>query len=158
PSDEILLRLAALLHDIGHGFLSHVSERAMLRVALNDEGATADELRKEAKRHFAASEKPALGEVLAALIVLLPDFVDILELANVPPRWKTDADELADHLAHLILGTTKYKTRPFLREIISGVVDADKLDYMARDCYMAGLPMPVDVERLLEKVHVVSIA
>ena len=142
PSDEVLLRLSALLHDVGHGFLSHVSERAMLRVPLDGEGSTADDLLKDAKKHF-GSGKPQLGEVLAALIVLLPEFVELLELARVP-RW-TDYDELADHLAHLIVGTTKFKTRPFLSEIISGVVDADKLDYMARDCYMAGLPMPVDV-------------
>src|ERR1019366_5668780 len=48
-------------------------------------------------------------------------------------------------------------TRPFLSELISGALDADKLDYMPRDCYMAGLPMPIDVDRLLEKIQVVGV-
>src|SRR5205823_5269620 len=47
--------------------------------------------------------------------------------------------------------------RPFLTEIVSGSIDADKFDYMPRDCYMAGLPMPVDVDRILEKIHVVRL-
>jgi len=45
-----------------------------------------------------------------------------------------------------------------LAEIISGGIDADKLDYMPRDCYMAGLPMPVDVERILDKLQAVGVA
>ena len=36
-------------------------------------------------------------------------------------------------------------------------LDADKLDYLPRDCYMAGLPMPVDVDRLLKKLFVADI-
>jgi hypothetical protein len=47
--------------------------------------------------------------------------------------------------------------RPFLSEIISGPLDVDKLDYIARDCYMAGVPMPVDVDRLMEKIQVVTV-
>ena len=34
--DEVALRLAALLHDVGHCFLSHVSERALERLTLNN--------------------------------------------------------------------------------------------------------------------------
>ena len=48
-------------------------------------------------------------------------------------------------------------TRPFLSEIISGPLDVDKLDYIPRDCYMAGVPMPVDVDRLMEKIQVVTL-
>jgi HD superfamily phosphohydrolase len=71
------------------------------------------------------------------------------------PAW--EPDQLADFLAHLIIGGTSAPMRPFLNEVVSGAMDADKLDYMPRDCYMAGLPMPVDVDRLLEKVHVLSL-
>jgi deoxynucleoside triphosphate triphosphohydrolase SAMHD1 len=51
----------------------------------------------------------------------------------------------------------RFSDRPFLNEIISGALDADKLDYMSRDCYMAGLAMPIDTERLLEKLCVVNV-
>lgn len=155
PADEVLVRLAALLHDIGHGFLSHVSERAMGRLTLAGGTGTLKDLGAEAKTFFACRKNPALAEVFAALIVRLPETVDLLQQAKVP-EWADHAD-LADHISHLIVGSTKYANRPFLSEIISGSVDADKLDYMTRDCYMAGLPMPVDVERLLQKVHVLGV-
>ena len=48
----------------------------------------------------------------------------------------------------------RFSDRPF---IDLGALDADKLDYMARDCYMAGLAMPIDTERLLEKLCVVNV-
>ena len=42
--------------------------------------------------------------------------------------------------------------RDYFRQI-SGPLDVDKLDYIQRDCYMAGVPMPVDVDRLMEKIQ-----
>lgn len=154
-ADESLLRLAALLHDIGHGFLSHVSERAMSRIEQLPHGGSAADAQLEAKHYFRCRKLPAFSEVVASLIVLLPEFIEVLDASHVP-KW-SDPVTLAYHLAHLIVGSTPYFSRPFLSEIISGSVDADKLDYMTRDCFMAGLPMPVDVERLLQKLQAVAI-
>jgi HD superfamily phosphohydrolase len=150
-----MLRLAGLLHDAGHGFLSHVSERAMSRIVSLPHGGSASDARREAETHFKCRKTPSFSEVLASLIVLLPEFIELLRIANVP-YWP-DATTLANNLAHLIVGSTTFRARPFLSEIISGSVDADKLDYMARDCFLAGLPMPVDVERLLQKMQAVAI-
>ena len=155
-SDESLLRLAGLLHDIGHGFLSHVSERAMQRITRLPHEGSATDARYEALDHFHCRKTPSFSEVLASLIILLPEFVELLTLADVP-TWD-DPVNLSNHIAHLIVGSTLYQTRPFLSEIISGSVDADKLDYMPRDCFSAGLPMPVDIERLLQKLQAVAIS
>jgi hypothetical protein len=84
PSDEVLIRLAALLHDCGHGFLSHVSERAMMRIPQLPGGFNAGQLIREASAFFACRKKPALAEVLGALIVRLPEFVELLTVADVP--------------------------------------------------------------------------
>lgn len=152
--DEVLLRLAAILHDIGHCFLSHVSERSLNRLEVAP-GISMDNARKDAKAHFGCSKIPAVGELLSALIVLLPEFVEILKAAKIP-HWQGNELDLAGSLAQLIV-RGKFIDRPFMNEIISGAVDADKLDYMSRDCYMAGLAMPIDVERLLEKLCVVNV-
>ena len=154
PNDATLLRLTALLHDVGHGFLSHVSERAMERISPFPFGGTASDARREAQTYFNCRKKPAFSEVLSALLVRLPEFEEVLDAANVPD-WT--APELSQRLAELITGGAPYPLRPFLSEIISGAVDADKLDYMVRDCYMAGLPMPVDVERVLQKIQAVAV-
>jgi len=82
PSDEILLRLAALLHDIGHGFMSHVSERAMTSIVRLPGEIPARQMLKEARAYFGT--RPALAEVLAGLIVRLPEFVELLRVADIP--------------------------------------------------------------------------
>jgi HD superfamily phosphohydrolase len=155
PQDEVILRLAGLLHDVGHGFFSHVSERVMSRFASIDGLGSISAFRIEAQNYFRTTSVPAVAEILSSLMVLLPEFGDVLELAQ-PPMWQDAPGELARRIAQLIAGG-RSPTRPFLTEIISGALDADKLDYMPRDCYMAGLPMPVDVDRLLEKIQVVSV-
>ena len=151
-ADEILLRLAAILHDVGHCFLSHVSERALMR--LGTVGALSmKRVCRDAKAYFGCTKEPALGEVLSALLILIPEFQDVLAIAGIPD-W--GVLHLATSLAKLVVGA-RIPDRPFMGEIISGTLDVDKLDYMSRDCYMAGLAMPIDTERLLEKLNIVAI-
>ena len=113
PQDEVVLRLAALLHDIGHGFFSHVSERVMSRFDSIDGLGTIGAFRIEAQQCFKSTSVPAVAEVLSSLIVLLPEFGDILELAQ-PPTWQEAGGELAWRIAQLIAGG-RSPTRPFLR-------------------------------------------
>jgi hypothetical protein len=157
PSEEVLLRITALTHDVGHGFLSHVSERALSRLPTVDGTHSVREFQKEAKAFFrvpALNQAPAFGEILSALCVLLPEWQRVLSLAQVP-RWP-DVENLSFRMAQLMCGGRDPR-RPFLSEIISGPLDVDKLDYIPRDCYMAGVPMPVDVDRLMEKIQVVTV-
>lgn len=152
--EAVRLRMAALLHDIGHGFMSHVSERTIER-ALRVDNNSLGTVRKEASKFFSCPKTPALAEVLSTLIILLPEFRELLSAAEIPD-WD-DTTELAFGMAQMIVGGRDAR-RPYLTEILSGSLDADKLDYMPRDCYMAGLPMPLDVDRLLEKMLVVEIS
>ena len=156
-SEETLLRVTALTHDVGHGFLSHVSERALDRLATVDGTHSVRQFRTEAKDFFRVpvlNSPPAFGEILSALSVLLPEWQEVLSLAQIP-GWP-DPTHLSFRMAQLICGGRDPR-RPFLSEIISGPLDVDKLDYIPRDCYMAGVPMPVDVDRLLEKIQVVAV-
>ena len=97
---------------------------------------------------------PAFGEILSGLCVLLPEWQEVLSIAQIPKWPNTDA--LAFRMAQLMCGGRDPR-RPFLSEIISGPLDVDKLDYIPRDCYAAGVPMPVDVDRLMEKIQVVTV-
>lgn len=142
-SEEALLRITALTHDVGHGFLSHVSERALDGLATVDGAHTVREFQRDARDFFGImNSAPAIGEILSALCVLLPEWREVLGLAQVP-HWG-DSANLSFRMAQLMCGGRDPR-RPFLSEIISGPLDVDKLDYIPRDCYMAGVPMPVDV-------------
>lgn len=156
-AEETLLRVTALTHDVGHGFLSHVSERAMNSLPTVDGTHTVRQLREEARDFFKIpflNAAPAIGEILSAVCILLPEWQEVLKLAEIP-EW-SDTTALSRRCAELICGARDPK-RPFLSEIISGPLDVDKLDYIPRDCYMAGVPMPVDVDRLMEKIQVVAV-
>ena len=153
--DEVLLRIAAIMHDVGHCFLSHVSERAMDELDLDGGSTTMEDALREAQEYFRSLKKPSVGELLSALITLLPEFNEVLKVAQVP-FWQSKTDRLVEDVARLIV-RGRFSDRPFMNEVISGALDVDKLDYMSRDCYMAGLAVPIDVERLLEKMCVVSV-
>jgi HD superfamily phosphohydrolase len=73
PSEEVLLRVTALTHDVGHGFLSHVSERALsgLPTVDGDGTHTVRQFQKEAKAFFLVpplNSAPAFGEILSAFV------------------------------------------------------------------------------------------
>jgi HD superfamily phosphohydrolase len=154
-SDEVMLRIAAIMHDAGHCFLSHVSERAIHQLELDDGQTTMEAALRDAKEFFGSQKGPSVGELLSALIALLPEFTEVLTLANVP-SWQGRTDRLVWDVAKLIV-RGRFSDRPFMNEIISGALDVDKLDYMSRDSYMAGLAVPIDVERLLEKMCTVTV-
>ena len=142
--DRRELRLAALLHDIGHMPFSHITEE-LLRQQIDFE-LIRDEL------GYAETTKE--HEVLGALMVRSEAF----RTRVVEPLRKryseldgVDFDRVSDYIVGRAAADEDYKAR-----IISGVLDADKMDYILRDCHMTGLKMSVDIDRILQTVRVVS--
>lgn len=136
--DMAELRAAALLHDVGHGMFSHLSEQIYERYTYV--GQLID-------RHpdFA---KSAPGEIISYLMVRSPIF----------KKWFEDiCDECGarirlDRVSEMILGTHQNPDKLFLGQIISSPYDADKLDYIARDSYHCGLALTVDLPRFYSMI------
>jgi HD superfamily phosphohydrolase len=131
------LRMAALLHDVGHGLCSHASEQ--MYEALTD-------LRAFRENPKYAANQP--GEVLSYLIVTSQTFraffKEICDACRV--------DLKLDEIANLILGRHADKEKFFLAQIVSSSYDCDKLDYIARDSYYCGLALTVDLPRFYSMV------
>jgi|GEM_PF-421184 len=118
------VRVAALLHDVGHGPFSHVSEIPL--AALSEEYA---------RRKRIETEK--LHECIT---------VDIIkhdrELEDVLGSRRDEIIPLIDTVSH--------PQRTAERDIISGPLDADKLDYLLRDSYFCGVKYGVyDLDRVI---------
>ena len=107
-----IIRLAALLHDIGHGPFSHVSESVLTRVS----GAELERV---------AGKKEKIHELITQQI--------ILENPDLGPGLSTrDREEVVKLLKEGL-------DRRVYRDIISGPLDADKQDYLLRDSYFCGV-------------------
>lgn len=133
------LRLAALLHDVGHTFFSHLSESIMqshfcdvypsVKLAPQFKGRDLD-----------------LAEIISYLIVKSEKFSNLLHkvVYHYPDLSTLDLD----NVARLIIGTP-VDDFAFMGDIMTGPFDADKLDYLVRDCHFCGIRADVDVERVL---------
>lgn len=127
------LRLAVLLHDVGHPPASHASEPCMpLRSALDfdrfspaEQAQTASHedytllllVRSELTRHVAAALAP---------VAATPEDVAHLVTGRYPERGETFRSGGIDYF-------------PLLTQIVSGEMDADRMDYLQRDSFFAGV-------------------
>ncbi len=129
---EELIRVTALLHDVGHGPFGHFFDDNFLedhdlthevvgqRIIVNELGELIRKIRRSPEGDFEKGE------------VLNPDEIAFLIRKDSHdkkkrPKWLT-----------------------FLQPLFSGIYTVDNLDYVLRDSYMCGISIgPVDMERLV---------
>lgn len=129
---EELLRVAALLHDIGHGPFGHFFDDNYLeQFELTHEKLGQHIIRTQLAGLIRDIRRSPSGE-FAKRERLDPDQVAFLigkggPAASKQPRWLV-----------------------FLQPMLSGIYTVDNLDYVLRDAYMCGVAVgPVDIDRLM---------
>jgi HD superfamily phosphohydrolase len=153
PSEGLVvetLRIAGLLHDVGHGPFAHFFDDRVLAAF----PAPAD-----ARRGTAGASKRLSHEDLSQLIIEreLGSMISALRRA---PGATPDRDAFADGESIDPRWVSFLVSKPalvddsmpawvrLLQPLLSGVFTVDNLDYVRRDAFFTGVKVGIDVERL----------
>jgi uncharacterized protein len=129
--DRALVRLAALLHDVGHGPFSHAAEELM---PLRTDGH-----QRYKHEHYSAA-------------IVRQQLRDVIE---DHPLNTSNFGIKAEDVAALLEGSAGAQKSIFWRELIAGQMDADRMDYLLRDSLHAGVQYGrFDLERLIHTLQV----
>ena len=112
--DRILVRLTALLHDVGHCPFSHGAEELFPTVEGED-------------RHYEHEEYSAA--------IIREKLRDVIENHPLNANYRLGADEIAN----LLEGSAETGRAIVWRDIVTGQMDADRIDYLLRDSLHAGV-------------------
>lgn len=153
PNVKREVRLAGLLHDVSHTFLSHIGE-SLLKEKFRDLFKRIKRATYKGQRGFFKEAKE--GEILSYLIITCGSFTEFI--SGLCRRYSDTKAEPYDmnKVAGLIIGRADAPTDRFLADIINGPLDADKLDYLLRDCYFSGIRVEVDVPRIVHTLDIVD--
>jgi len=148
--DRNAIILAALLHDIGHCFYSHLSETIYSELE--------DFVKLQVKFCESLQLKPKPHEILSFIIVNTDTFKEFF--FNHIDYPEKEEETLFIDIGCMIIGENIIKDKhiqSYKTALINGPFDADKLDYVKRDSFTAGLTLQYDMERLLTKIQVHSL-
>ena len=120
-----ILRLAGLLHDIGHGPFSHVSEQIIEKNV----------------------DKSILEKYKAENVQ------EMLSIAFIEKNEEIKGILSNDELDEIKKILQKEEKRSLEKDIVSGPLDVDKFDYLLRDSYFAGVKYGTfDIDKVIESL------
>lgn len=170
PFERQLLRLAALMHDIGHPPFSHAMEKLFTyypQLLQNDQKNFAALFKASPEENIADKIARDRHEFFTEWIICNdPEIFEVLQAWISKQRGEVLPQDMIEQyvrrticqvISKLAVGelveprNTAGKLSPLIRifkSIMSGDIDADKIDYIQRDNYYSGLSHNLDLASL----------
>jgi len=134
PDEIQKVRLAALLHDIGHCAFSHVVESI---------------LKRNPSYQPVINGKNFLNHEMFTKYIISNSFHTKPEIAH----YAEDAASNFQEIAKIATGDIDGVSKPYLSQIISNDIDADRIDFLLRDSYHTGVSFGlVDVDQIIGSI------
>jgi uncharacterized protein len=127
-SEKQILRFAALLHDVGHGPFSHFYERILREF--------------EQKAHHETESVAKITGDLGLQKIFNDAGVDSSEVALLVSPDSKAKEEIEKRAGNW----------PTMAKIISGDIDADRMDYLVRDTFFTGFVPHIDLDFLINSL------
>jgi len=157
------LRIACMLHDIGHFPYSHLFETAILESERIDNSV--GKSFQDKKDSFINSLKSKYGkyagfsvpkmqphEIMGAEII--SDFVEKIVKEDSESFFERLVLSLGIRVFFNVKDKKKYSIIECLHDIVSGELDADRLDYTVRDPLSSGMELGIiDIDRLIDSLQ-----
>lgn len=145
---------AAMLHDLGHSPYSHTLEEVIENITGMDHMNTTCDVIMGRIPFVTETYKKTMGETAPIAEVLENEGIsaeDVCSLISASsresPNWQTYFD--------LENGQGSFREKTYLKNIISGPLDVDQMDYLQRDAYYTGVAHgTIDVDRLMQTVTI----
>lgn len=135
------LRVAGLLHDVGHSAFSHAVETVLDR---NPHLQPQVDGRRFIKH-----------ELFTKDIISKSFPADASISKYVEQQFGADAYTFFDEIARMATGDFRSMERPYLAQIISGDIDADRIDFLLRDSYHTGVSLGlIDVDQIVQALNI----
>ncbi|MBU2643194.1 HD domain-containing protein [bacterium] len=135
-----ILRFSALLHDMGHPPFSHAAESLLPDLAALDFPAPLKGKREGQATHEDFSHLLVYHLAHTASLLSMDEAVDVIGILS---KNRQPSERMNDTSGNPMI-------YPLLCQLINGEIDVDRMDYLLRDSYYAGVPYgKFDLERLI---------
>lgn len=152
------VRVAALLHDVGHVFLSHAGERILTNHGCPGLDLNVPDMLSAFSGELDCEKKPGLAEFFSFAVMTSDQLALLCEHhgLTVPGTSFVETKQVLRVLAGALVHARSIvpEQERWLCDVLSGPLDVDKQDYVPRDALMAGVGVQVEPHRCAEVLRV----